>query len=189
MKYSITNYTLTRRVANVYGHDNKSLDSVQATAQGIKMVKCESISNGTYRIFVADTEMLYKNCGHVYASDRKNLFEVSASVKLTDMNEDQLHWALAYCFYNNLTVLYRKGYLVVSIYETAESLNDGSNLSEHSQHFKTLFKDFNTTYVGTEYNEHGNAISNDIASYNDVVRYFQSKSRRKQLTPSCYIKG
>lgn len=189
MKYSITPYSLTRRIGQVYGHDNKTLTTEQAAVNDIEMVKCESIDNGNYKIFVADTRMLYKNCGHVYAADKKNLFEVSATVKLNKMTAEQLHWALAYCFYNGLVVIYRNGSLVVSIYETNESLNDGSNLSEHSQHFKVLFKDFETTYVGNAYNENGQVLQTTLNSYRDVVKYFQLKSRRKQLTPNCYIKG
>lgn len=189
MRYSITPYSLTRRIGQVYGHDNKTLTTEQAAINDIEMVKCESIDNGNYKIFVADTQMLYKNCGHVYAADKKNLFEVSASVKLNTLTQSQLHWILAYCFYNGLVVIYRNGSLVVSIYETQTSLDDGSNLSEHSQHFKVLFKDLETSYTGNAYDNNGGVNQTDLASYKNVVRYFQSQSKRKQLTPSCYIKG
>lgn len=187
MKHITTNYRLTNKIANVYG-GNKILTSDFCHYNKIEMVKVDKVDHGNYKIFINDAKQIYSNCGHVYKADKKELFEVSASVKLQDINKnDDMVWILAYCYFNNLVVLIDKGYLKVSIFETFQSLNDGSNLSAHSQHFKSLFKDYDCKYIGIHYDKNSNATSTDLNSYKDVVRYFQKHSIYKTLTNERYF--
>ena len=187
MRHTTTSYRLTNKIANIYGSD-KILTSDYCQYNDIPMVRLDKVDHGNYKIFIDDVNKVYKNCGHVYKSDKKDLLEVVTSVKVSDINKNNdMLWILGYCYFNNLVVMIDKGYLKVSIFETIETLNDGSNLSAHSQHFKSLFKDYNATYIGIEYDKNGSAKMTDLKEYKNVVRYFQSRSCYKTLTNERYF--
>jgi hypothetical protein len=184
-KFNVSEYHYTGKSAMLHGY-TKPIDTETAENEEIAMVKCESIDHGNYKIFVADTDMLYSRCGHVSASDKANLFEVQATVKVSDLTVSQLHWILAYCYYNQIIVNKVDDRLTVSVFETIDSVDEG-DLSEHSQHFRVMFNKFNVVYSGIYYDSKAVAHIQAIENYNGVVKYFQQKSKHKSLTDKRYF--
>lgn len=184
-KFHVSEYHYTGKSAMLHGYI-APIDTETAENEDIAMVKCESIDHGNYKIFVADSDMLYNRCGHVSASDKVNLYEVQGTVKVSDLTATQLHWILAYCYYNQIIVNKSDDRLTVSVFETLDSVNDG-NLSEHSQHFRVMFNKFNAVYSGIYYDNKAVAHIQAIENYNGVVKYFQQKSKHKSLTDKRYF--
>ena len=184
-KFVVREYHYTGKPAMLHGY-TKPIDTATAENEEIAMVKCESIDHGNYKIFVADTNMLYSRCGHVSLSDKANLFEVQATVKVSDLTASQLHWILAYCYYNQIIVNKVDDRLTVSVFETVDSIDEG-DLSEHSQHFRVMFNKFNAVYSGIYYDSKAVAHIQAINNYNGVVKYFQQKSKHKSLTDKRYF--
>lgn len=184
-KFNVREYHCTGKSAMVHGY-TRPIDSFEAEDKGIEMVLCESISQGSYKIFVADTAMLYSRCGHVAREDKVNIYEVRGVVKVSEMTKNQLHWILAYCYYNQLVVDLSNDRLTVSIFETTESINEG-NLHGHSQHFRVIFNKFNAVFTGIYYDKNGKADAEAVKSYNDAIGYFQLKSEKKSITDKRYF--
>lgn len=184
-KFNVSEYHYTGKSAMLHGYI-RPIDTEEAENEDIKMVKCESIDHGNYKIFVADTDMLYNRCGHISASDKVNVYEVQGTVKVSDLTASQLHWILAYCYYNQIIVNKTDDRLTVSVFETVDSIDEG-NLSEHSQHFRVMFNKFNVVYSGIYYDGSATAHIQAIDNYNGVVKYFQRKSKHKSLTDKRYF--
>lgn len=177
---TITSYKLTNKIATVYGGD-KIMDSQYCNDNNIAMFKAPSVEHGVYKIFVDDEKTLYRNLPHVYKSDKIDLFELSATIKLHDLKESELKWIYAYIYFNNLTVVKRNGFLVVSAYETIKSLHDGSNLSPLSQHFKRMFKSFDTVYELKYFNNNGIEDQINISNNpNDCIAFLQDYSGKRR---------
>lgn len=185
----IENYVPTTRFdAMVYGNA-ESMTVPYCIKNKIKMIKCDSVDGGKYKIFANDENLLYSNCGHVYKADKKSLIEATASVKISDLSFEDRFWILAYCYFNKIVVIKDKGYLKISFYETFQSLNDGSNLNSLGKKFRVMFKGIeNVSYTGTRYDADGAVVEhNDLMNFNNVVRYFQSYSAKKSITNDRYF--
>lgn len=184
-KFNVFEYHYTGKSAMLHGY-TRPIDTETAENEDIAMVKCESIDHGNYKIFVADTDMLYSRCGHVSPMAKVNLYEVQATVKVSDLGATVYHWILAYCYYNQIVVSRKDDRLTVSVFETVDSVDEG-DLSEHSQHFRVMFNKFSAVYSGIYYDGKAVAHIQAIENYNGVVEYFQQKSKHKSLTDKRYF--